>query len=158
MNFQRGRNFIQGKDPELSGLQKVTGAQFFHHKASQRKKKNTIVGLRDEDGQWQEEEEKFKRIIIWTTSWKLRRDESLRSEEMNKRLLQEFRTEKVYTVLHLMHPLKSLGPNGMPVFSYQQYWHIVGQDVITAVLHTLNTSQILPAIKYTHVVLIPKIK
>ena len=117
-------------------MQKVTEAQFFHHKASQRKKKNTIVGLRDEDGQWQEEEEKFKRIIIWTTSWKLRRDESLRSEEMNKRLLQEFRTEKVYTVLHLMHPLKSLGPNGMPVFSYQQYWHIVGQDVITAVLHT----------------------
>ena len=83
------------------------------------------MGLRDEDGQWQEEEEKFKRIIIWTTSWKLRRDESLRSEDMNKRLLQEFRTE-VYTVLHLMHPLKSLGPNGMPVFSYQQYWHIVG--------------------------------
>lgn len=31
MNFKRGRSFISGKDPELSGLQKVTKAQFFHH-------------------------------------------------------------------------------------------------------------------------------
>lgn len=36
---------------------------YFHHKASQRKKRNTITGLFDGDGVWQGDEEKIENIV-----------------------------------------------------------------------------------------------
>jgi len=46
----------------------------------------------------------------------------------------------------------------MNALFYQKIWHIVGDDVIVAVLNFLNSGTILPEINYTHIVLIPKIK
>ena len=57
-----------------------------------------------------------------------------------------------------MGPTKSLGPNGMNALVYQKFWHIVGDDVIAAVLDFLNSGSILLEINYTHIVFIPKIK
>ena len=57
-----------------------------------------------------------------------------------------------------MGPTKSLGPNGMNALVYQKFWHIVGDDVIAAMLDFLNSGSILLEINYTHIVFIPKIK
>ena len=46
----------------------------------------------------------------------------------------------------------------MNAFFYQKFWHIVGDDVTTAVLDFLNSGQLLKSVNYTHISLIPKIK
>ena len=41
---------------------------------------------------------------------------------------------------------------------YQKFWHIVGNDVSSAVLDFLNSGIKIPEINYTHIVLILKVK
>ena len=57
-----------------------------------------------------------------------------------------------------MHPSKSPGPNGISPFFFQKYWHIVGLDVIEAILSVLNSGHLLHKMNYTYIVLIQKKK
>ena len=50
------------------------------------------------------------------------------------------------------------GPDGMNALFYQKIWHVVGKDVVTAVLDFLNDGILLPALNHTNIVLIPKVK
>ena len=69
-------------------------------------------------------------------------------------LSSEYSAEEVRTTLFQMAP----GPDGMNALFYQKYWHVVGNDVIAAVLDFLNSGIMIPDINYTHIVLIPKVK
>lgn len=55
-----------------------------------------------------------------------------------------------------INKLRSLGPNGYQVGFYQQYWDIVGEDVIKYVMVFLEGKVILDEINKTNVVLILK--
>ena len=46
----------------------------------------------------------------------------------------------------------------MNALFYQKFWHIIGDDVVVAVLNFLNYGIMVSEINYTHIVLIPKIK
>lgn len=59
--------------------------------------------------------------------------------EMNNVLLESFKAEEVWRALQQMHPIKSLGPDGMSPIFYQKYWDIVGVSVSNYVLQALNT-------------------
>ena len=80
------------------------------------------------------------------------------SPDMRDLLSSEYSPEEIKAALFQMGPTKAPGPDGMNALFYQKFWHIVGDDVINAVLDFLNNGIMVPDLNYTHIVLIPKIK
>ena len=76
---------------------------------------------------------------------------------MRNILSSDYSAKEVQVVLFQMGPTKAPGSDGMNALFYQKYWHIVGNDVIAAVLDFLNSGTMLPKINYIHIVLIPKV-
>ena len=56
------------------------------------------------------------------------------TEDMNVVLSSEFTAEEVKVALFQMGPTKAPGPDDMNALFYQKFWHIVGDDVVCAVL------------------------
>ena len=80
------------------------------------------------------------------------------TEEMNRNLLKVFTFAEVDIALSQMHPLKSLGPDGMSAVFYQHFWALVRNEVCNAVLDYLNNGIFDTSINDTFITLIPKIK
>ena len=77
---------------------------------------------------------------------------------MNKELAETFTAQEVEDAIKQMAPFKSLGLDGMPPLFYQNYWSLVGNDVIEAILHYLNTGSLPNALGHSFITLIPKVK
>ena len=71
-------------------------------------------------------------------------------------LTQPYTEEEVRVALFNMHPSKSLSPDGMSLFFFQKYWHIVGHDVTLAVLSVLHSGKCLKKMNFTNIIFIPK--
>jgi hypothetical protein len=144
--------------------------RFFHGRASQRRRRNRIVGLRDEDGNWRDSSEEVVAILtryyesIFQTSLPDQIDNAVRyvpnviTQSMNANLDREFSASEVDQALKQMAPLTAPGPDGLPPLFYQKYWHVVGPDVTKGVLSYLNSGQVLSSINHTYITLIPKVK
>ena len=57
-----------------------------------------------------------------------------------------------------MGPTKAPRLDGTNALFYQKFWHVVSDNVVTAVLDYLNSSIMIPGISHTNIVLIPKVK
>ena len=137
--------------------------KYFHSKASERRKKNMIIGLWDEDGRWHETIEGIANTTIsyfeklYTTSLPTRIVEVTSTiptkvtEEMNQILIRDFTMEEVEATLHQMHPTKALGLDGMFAIFFQKYWDIVGNDVSCMVLNVLNSNLSMAEINRTNI-------
>jgi hypothetical protein len=144
--------------------------KYFHSKATQRRRRNHIHGLRDNLDILHDTSEGMASLLInyysslFTTSQPEQIDEvvaqvsSVVTEDMNKALTREFTASEVELALKQMAPTKAPGPDGMPPVFYQKYWHVVGSDVTKAVLSCLNSGRILNSINHTFITLIPKTK
>ena len=133
--------------------------KYFHSKASKRKKKNTILGLEDEEGNWCNTKESIVDIVVsyfqklYTTSYSSRVAEVIATiptrvtSEMNQSHMKEFTKEEVEETLKQMHPTKAPGPDGMFAIFFQKYWNIVGNDVSCMVLNVLNSNMSMAEIK-----------
>lgn len=98
--------------------------RFFHMKAPHRHRKNTIAKLKDDTGEWREEEEMhivntkhFNEIYAAPTqSGQTDFLDSLTgkiSEETNLDLSGDFTPKEVQEALQKMHPSKASSPNDM---------------------------------------------
>lgn len=144
--------------------------KFFHSKASQRRKRNFIHGIQDQHGNWVEDIGELAEVAInyfetiFHSGTCERMEECLNTvsqrmtTDMKEELSKPYTGEEVKAALFQMGPTKAPGPNGMNALFYQRFWHIVGNDVSSAVLDFLNSGTMLPEINYTHIVLIPKVK
>ncbi|XP_074314560.1 uncharacterized protein LOC141649779 [Silene latifolia] len=144
--------------------------KYFHRKAGQRKKKNRICRVTDEEGRVITGERGIKAAAVkhfkslCTSSKPAGFSELLVGVRdrvtgaMNEVFGGEYRGEEVFEALQQMHPLKALGPDGMNALFYQTYWHIVGPSVTRLVLRILNGGEFPAVINKTHIVLIPKKK
>ncbi|KAL6204881.1 hypothetical protein ACLB2K_022148 [Fragaria x ananassa] len=143
---------------------------FFHQRASNRKKKNTLKGLFNEDGVWCNDECEMEEIILryykklFTSSNLQLREQDLSfvteviSEDANRQLNGTISEEQVFKALKQMHPSKAPGPDGFSPVFYQQFWNVVGTDVVAAVREFLNSKELLREINCTWVTLILKVK
>ena len=144
--------------------------KFFHAKASKRRRRNFIQGIKNHDDIWVEDEEEIAGVAtryfenIFKAGDCDRLEECLVavhpkvSPDMRDLLSSEYNPEEIKAALFQMGPTKAPGPDGMNALFYQKFWHIVGDDVINAVLDFLNNGIMVPDLNYTHIVLIPKIK
>ena len=80
------------------------------------------------------------------------------TDDMLEVLSRPYSSDEVRAMLFQMGPTKAPGPNGINALFYQKFWHIVGHGMTNAVLDFLHTGHMVPAINYTHIVLIPKVK
>ncbi|XP_074315639.1 uncharacterized protein LOC141651843 [Silene latifolia] len=142
---------------------------FFHNRAGERKRKNFIGKLIDENGIERSGEENVERIVVnyfenlFTSSNPSNFDvlDSVGrrvTSEMNRLLALDYNEEEVVTALNQMHPLKAPGPDGMNGLFYQTYWDSVGSLVVDTVLAILRGESSPRDVNKTHIVLIPKKK
>ena len=124
----------------------------------------------DPQGSWHEDIEEVAGVAVeyfnnmFSTGSCTRIEECLEaiqqklSIEMQQTLSSEYTADEIKAALFQMGPTKALGPDGMNAIFYQKFWHIVGDNVVSAVLEFLNTGYMPPALNHTFIVLIPKIK
>ncbi|XP_074293371.1 uncharacterized protein LOC141620384 [Silene latifolia] len=123
---------------------------FFHTRARERKRKNYIGMLTDDNGTARVGDEAVSTVAVnyfrelFATSEPdimagvLTGLEGRVSEQMNMLLREEYREEEIVEAISQMHPLKSPGPDGMNGLFYQSYWHVIGPDVVSSVLRILR--------------------
>lgn len=80
------------------------------------------------------------------------------SEESKAFLDREFSSEEIKRVVFQMSKLKAPGPDGFQVGFFQEYWKIVGDDVIGAVKNLFSSSSPISSVNQTFIALIPNIK
>ncbi|XP_062028333.1 uncharacterized protein LOC133744209 [Rosa rugosa] len=145
---------------------------FFHRRACNRKSRNSIRGLTDEQGQWQSEPAEIQRLLL--TYFKtvfsseggdaralqtvLDATPTKVTRSMNESLVQPYTDDEIKAALFQMHPSKSPGPDGMSPFFFQKYWNVVSMDVCNAIRNFLEKGELWPEANYTFLCLIPKTK
>ncbi|XP_030929385.1 uncharacterized protein LOC115955407 [Quercus lobata] len=104
--------------------------RYFHTKASERKKKNTISKILDERGMWRESALEIAEVAVsyfeklYRTSNPDKIGEVVEaidpkvSAEMNQSLIKQFTREEVEAALKQMHPSKSPSPDAFELMHY----------------------------------------
>ena len=142
--------------------------KFFHAYGSERRRKNTILGLWNDDGVWRENKDSinateisyFKKIF--STSSPSRINEVICalsrcvSDDMNTELTKTFTRDEVIIALKQLHPTKAPGPDGMSAIFFYKYWDILGSNITNMVLNVLNSNMPIAEINKTNIALIPK--
>ena len=149
---------------------KPRNTKFFHTKAKQRERRNSIRKIQDDAGVIHEEEEDIAEVFVrhFQNLFCANSDTEMGpvldkvqrslSDEMSRMLEEPYRGEEITEALKQMHPTKAPGPDGMCALFYQRYWGTVDDDVVATALHILNGEGNISSINQTYIALIPKKK
>ncbi|XP_048501337.1 uncharacterized protein LOC125497714 [Beta vulgaris subsp. vulgaris] len=128
--------YLRSRVAEVKDGDKNT--QYFHHKASQRKKT-----------------ELYQRAS--KCRWYLYIDPVI-SDDCNHTLMRPYTKDEIFAALSQMHPCKAAGPDGMHAIFYQHFWPIIGDAVSDYVCNILHGYLFPAELNYTNIALIPKVK
>ena len=78
--------------------------------------------------------------------------------DMQQILSSDVTADEIKIAMFQIGPTKAPRPDDMNALFYQKFWHIIGDNVINAVLYYLQSGVMGPDINHTNIVLIPKIK
>ena len=132
---------IGSKGLEPIGFWHEIKIQNFFMPKLQRKQKNKIWGVLDEDGNWTEEADEidsrfcdhFANLFTTTRPSRQQREAVVNSvprrvtTEMNKELTRPFTKEKIKEALFQMCLTKAPRPDGLPAAFFQKHWKFVGE-------------------------------
>uniref|UniRef100_A0A2N9F767 RNase H type-1 domain-containing protein n=1 Tax=Fagus sylvatica TaxID=28930 RepID=A0A2N9F767_FAGSY len=141
-----------------------SNTRFFHCRATQRKRRNHIHRLKNNEGVWTENQDQVPHLFLeyytnlFTTETPSQIEkvvENIRpvvTPEMNKQLTRDFTSQEVENAMKHMAPLKAPGPDGLPPLFYQKYWHVVvvSESQSAFVPGRLITDNILVAFETLH--------
>ncbi|XP_074299234.1 uncharacterized protein LOC141630292 [Silene latifolia] len=143
--------------------------KFFHMRAGERKRKNFIAKLIDDEGVIRMGDEKVGVVAnnyfieLFSTAHPTNDETIFQGIEtrvtgnMNDMLKREYCEDEIIEALNQMHPLKAPGPDGMNVLFYQSYWNTIGSTVIGTVLAVLRGELSSRDINKTNIVLINQV-
>ncbi|KAH1046714.1 hypothetical protein J1N35_037498 [Gossypium stocksii] len=144
--------------------------QFFHVRATNRKKKNTIIKLKDMNGNWKENttdiclaiteyfQHLFKSNLNPNTMLNLDYIERCISGEINDKPLKNFTDSKIMKAFNGMDPRKAPGIDSLTGNFFKENWDVVGKDIIKLCHDILRGDKNVNCVNETIIVLIPKIK
>ena len=127
-------------------------AKFFHARASDRRRKNIILGLWNENGRWCDDKESITATAvayfqnIYTTTSLSCIEEIIRviptqvTREMNEELTRPFTGEEVIKACTRFTPPRprALGLDSMSAVFFHKYFSIVGTNITNTVLNVPN--------------------
>lgn len=143
--------------------------RFFHKYASRRKKNNSIVGLRNKNGDWVDSvqgvqdiiTDYFSELFLSSRSTEFLSDrEKVRrvTVEQNQQLVQPISNDEVKDAVFSMHAEKAPGFDGLNPAFFQVYWKVVEHDVVTFCREFFETGQLQEEVNRTLVCLLPKVR
>jgi hypothetical protein len=115
--------------------------KFFHLKATNRRRKNRIEAINDEQGMKHYDNDKIEEIFLahfnklftnQTTQNILETTEVVKgkiTEEMFLTLSEVFTELEVVQAIKDMKPFAAPGPDGLPAYFYHTYWDILKNDI-----------------------------
>jgi hypothetical protein len=141
---------------------------FFHRKASGRKKKNRIAKLLNHDGSFLTDEEEitnrthlffealYKKDPYVDPSSLLECIAPKVSDEINNHLTADFTNEEISDALFQIGPHKAPGPDGLPARFFQRNWALLREEVCKAINKFFAEGSLPEGINMTKIILIPK--
>ncbi|KAM1532558.1 hypothetical protein ACFX10_006565 [Malus domestica] len=143
--------------------------RFFHHSTLQRRRRNQIIKIKDELGNWVEQPCRVRKLVDdhfmqtftfgGARNWGSLLDciSPMVTEDMNQALLKPVSEDEIKAAVFKMGGLKAPGPDGFQGIFYQSFWDHVYADVCALVRELMQGSSSPSTLNATHIVLIPKV-
>ncbi|XP_028785542.1 uncharacterized protein LOC114741444 [Neltuma alba] len=142
--------------------------RYYHLKTVARRRRNKIAMLKDENGEWIENQEELKSLALEFyrnlfreegTGGKLEVGVSYPriSERSWDQLERSVNSEEIREAMFSIGAFKAPGMDGFPAVFFQKEWHVVEEEVVTSIKKLWNGELEMKEVNDTLIVLIPKV-
>ena len=144
----------------------------FHQSIKARRVQNQVYSICDMTGNWKDTSDEvseaflaYYRMLLGTTHdhrtpvIKQIVQQGPVCQDHHKSILNApYTADEVKSALFSIPGVKAPGPDGFGSYFYKDAWHIVGDEVIAAILDMLQNGKLLKEVNHTVITLIPKTK